>query len=60
MTFHANIFSPMQTVLQGGNKYFLAITTVEKRYMRVNFFKARSDIIGYFENYTSWLERHLL
>lgn len=58
ITIHADTCGPMQTLSFGGNRYFLALTAGEHKYVRVHFMKKRDEVVEYFENYVNWLERH--
>lgn len=58
ITIHAGFCGPVLKLSWGQNKYLLGMTTGEQKYVRVHFLKSRSDVIGYLENYVSWLERH--
>lgn len=58
ITIYANTCGPIQTRSHGGDRYFLLLTTGEKKNVRVRFLKRRDKLIEYFEIYISWLERH--
>lgn len=58
ITIHADIFSPMRTISCLENKYFHEMTTRDQNYVRVYFLKSKASVVGHFENYVSWLERH--
>lgn len=58
ITSHKDIYDPMRTTSCRANKYFLAMTTREPKYVRINFLKNRSSVKGYFDHFLNWIERH--
>lgn len=55
ITIQADICGTMKTTFCGGNKYFLAMTTGDQKYVGVRFLKTRSKIKGYFGHFINWI-----
>lgn len=57
-TLDADICGLLNTLMHGGNKYFLTITLARQRYLKVHLLKQRGSTDEYFHNYIQWIERH--
>lgn len=51
VTIYADIFCPMRKISCRGKSHFLAMTTGQQKYVRVQFLKPRAVVKGYFETY---------
>lgn len=58
ITIYEYSCGPMRTISCSGNKYFLAMTTGQKQYVKVIFIKNMSNINGYFDKFLISFERH--
>lgn len=58
VAIRADICHPMKGISYRSNRYFVAMTAGERKYVRVHFLKSRSGINDYLENYVKWIERH--
>lgn len=55
---HADICGTMRTTSYDCSWYFLAMTAVQQRYVRIKLLKNREKLEGYFHEYIRWIERH--
>lgn len=58
VTINADICNPMMRTSCGGDRNFLAMTTVEGNYVIVHFLKSGSGIKLCYKNYINWMDRH--